>query len=101
MDSPSNIRTSAKADLPNRVYDRNREYAGPHRSKASGLCFFSSVLKFLTCTMAAMFADKLTVSSDFKGAARLGIIEMRGIRVTDSPAGLQNMLNDLAGDFAR
>jgi DNA/RNA-binding domain of Phe-tRNA-synthetase-like protein len=42
----------------------------------------------------------LTVAAEFAGAARLGIIDMSGVRVTESPAELQHMLNDLAAELA-
>jgi DNA/RNA-binding domain of Phe-tRNA-synthetase-like protein len=43
----------------------------------------------------------LTVAPEFAGIARLGILEMSGVRVTDSPDELKQMLNNLAADFAR
>jgi DNA/RNA-binding domain of Phe-tRNA-synthetase-like protein len=42
----------------------------------------------------------LTVAAEFAGAARLGIIHMTGVRVTEAPAELRSMLNDLAAELA-
>ena len=42
----------------------------------------------------------IKVADAFRGAARLGILEMIGVRVTESPAELKHMLNSLADDVA-
>jgi DNA/RNA-binding domain of Phe-tRNA-synthetase-like protein len=42
----------------------------------------------------------INVASEFHGAARLGILELAGIRVTESPEDLKAMLNALAAEFA-
>jgi len=40
------------------------------------------------------------VADEFKGAARLGVLEMDGLRVTPSSDELRGMLNELANEFA-
>jgi DNA/RNA-binding domain of Phe-tRNA-synthetase-like protein len=44
--------------------------------------------------------DVPKVSEEFKGAARLGVLEMNGLRVTESSGELKGMLNGLADEFA-
>jgi DNA/RNA-binding domain of Phe-tRNA-synthetase-like protein len=48
-----------------------------------------------------MGLESISVGPEFSGSARLGILEMGGIRVTESPEDLKRMLNDLADEFAR
>jgi DNA/RNA-binding domain of Phe-tRNA-synthetase-like protein len=47
-----------------------------------------------------MKLEDIKVAEAFRGAARLGIVEMTGTRVTESPAELKHMLNSLADDVA-
>ena len=42
----------------------------------------------------------ITIAPEFKGAARLGLLEMRDVRVSETPAPLKDELNQLAADFA-
>jgi len=42
----------------------------------------------------------VSVAAEFAGAARLGIIHMSGVRVVESSAELQSLLNELAGQLA-
>ena len=44
--------------------------------------------------------DVPRVSEEFRGAARLGVLEMDGLRVTESSDDLKRLLNDLADEFA-
>jgi DNA/RNA-binding domain of Phe-tRNA-synthetase-like protein len=48
-----------------------------------------------------MGLESLAVATEFHGSARLGILEMSGIRVTESSDELKAMLNNLADEFAR
>src|SRR5215510_4249781 len=48
----------------------------------------------------AMAFDVPKVGEEFKGAARLGVLEMDGLRVTESSDELKGLLNNLAGEFA-
>ena len=43
----------------------------------------------------------LTIATEFRGAARLGILAMSGIKVTESPGELKQMVTALADDFAK
>ncbi len=43
----------------------------------------------------------LTISREFEGIANIGILQMDGVRVQESPEELKAMLNSLADDFAR
>src|ERR1043166_235773 len=45
--------------------------------------------------------DALRVAPEFTGIARLGIVEMTGLHVTESSDELKRMLNDLAAEFTR
>jgi DNA/RNA-binding domain of Phe-tRNA-synthetase-like protein len=45
--------------------------------------------------------DTIHIAPEFEGAARVGILQMEGIRVQESPEELKAMLNGLADDFAR
>ena len=44
--------------------------------------------------------ETITVSTEFDGAARIGILEMDGLRVQESPEELKGMLNGLAEQYA-
>jgi DNA/RNA-binding domain of Phe-tRNA-synthetase-like protein len=44
--------------------------------------------------------DVPRVDEEFKGAARLGVLEMDGLRVTESSGELKSLLNNLADEFA-
>jgi DNA/RNA-binding domain of Phe-tRNA-synthetase-like protein len=44
--------------------------------------------------------DVPRVGEEFKGAARLGVLEMDGLRVTESSGELKGLLNNLADEFA-
>ena len=48
-----------------------------------------------------MALDTITISPAFEGAARVGILDMRGLTVGESPEELKAMLNGLADEFAR
>src|SRR5258708_37450457 len=41
------------------------------------------------------------IAKEFKGAARVGILEIDGIRVQESPEEVKSMLNSLAEEFAK
>ena len=43
----------------------------------------------------------LTIDPQFEGIARVGILEISGLRVTETPEEIKTMLNGLAGEFAR
>ncbi len=43
----------------------------------------------------------LTIAPEFTGAARIGILEMAGVRVNESSEDIQRSLNELADGFAR
>lgn len=45
--------------------------------------------------------DTITIAPEFNGAARVGILEMEGLTVKESPEELKTLLNTLADDFAR
>jgi DNA/RNA-binding domain of Phe-tRNA-synthetase-like protein len=45
--------------------------------------------------------DTMTIAKEFQGAARVGILQMDGVRVQESPEELKTMLNGLAGECAR
>ena len=45
--------------------------------------------------------DSMTIAQEFEGAARIGILEMDGVRVQESPEELKAMLNGLAEEFAK
>jgi DNA/RNA-binding domain of Phe-tRNA-synthetase-like protein len=45
--------------------------------------------------------DTITIANEFQGAARVGILQMDGVRVQESPEELKTMLNGLAGECAR
>jgi DNA/RNA-binding domain of Phe-tRNA-synthetase-like protein len=42
----------------------------------------------------------ISIAEEFKGAARIGVVEMTGIRVSESPDELKSMLNGLADHVA-
>ena len=46
-----------------------------------------------------MSFDQLTIAPEFRGAARLGILEMSGIQVKETPPEVKNRLNRLADEF--
>src|SRR5947207_8460434 len=48
-----------------------------------------------------MNLTELSIATEFLGAARLGIVEMNGIQVIDSPGELKQMITTLADDFAK
>jgi DNA/RNA-binding domain of Phe-tRNA-synthetase-like protein len=43
----------------------------------------------------------ITIAPEFDGVARIGILQIEGLRVVESPEELRVMLNTLAADFAR
>jgi len=45
--------------------------------------------------------DTITIAREFQGAARVGILQMDGVRVQESPEELRSMLTGLAGECAR
>src|SRR5690242_14830335 len=45
--------------------------------------------------------DTIHIAKEFEGAARVGILQMDGVRVQESPEELKSMLNGLADEFAR
>jgi DNA/RNA-binding domain of Phe-tRNA-synthetase-like protein len=45
--------------------------------------------------------DTIHIAKEFEGAARIGILQMDGVRVQESPEALKAMLNGLADEFAR
>jgi DNA/RNA-binding domain of Phe-tRNA-synthetase-like protein len=45
--------------------------------------------------------ETITIAPEFDGAARVGILQMDGLRVQESPEELKSMLNGLASDYAR
>jgi len=45
--------------------------------------------------------DTIHIAKEFEGAARVGILQMDGVRVQESPEELKAMLNGLADEFAR
>ena len=47
-----------------------------------------------------MRVTELSVAEEFRGSARLGIVEMTGVRVTESTSELKQMLESLADDVA-
>src|SRR5262249_21528783 len=49
--------------------------------------------------MAAM-VETLSIAPEFEGAARVGLLEIDGVRVQESPEELKTMLNRLADEFA-
>jgi DNA/RNA-binding domain of Phe-tRNA-synthetase-like protein len=48
-----------------------------------------------------MALELITVATEFEGAARLGILQIDGLKVGDSPEEVKAMLNGLAEEFAR
>ncbi len=44
--------------------------------------------------------DNITIAEEFQGAARIGILQMEGLRVQESPVELKQMLNQLAEECA-
>ena len=50
--------------------------------------------------MTAM-VETLSIAPEFEGAARVGLLEIDGVRVQESPEELKTMLNHLADEFAR
>ncbi len=45
--------------------------------------------------------DTMTIAKEFEGAARVGILQMDGLRVTETPEELKAMLNALADEYAK
>ena len=45
--------------------------------------------------------DTIRIANEFEGAARIGILEMDGVRVQESPPDLKTMLNGLADHYAK
>src|SRR6059058_3982690 len=45
--------------------------------------------------------DTIHIAKEFDGAVRVGILQMDGVRVQESPEELKSMLNGLADEFAR
>ena len=50
--------------------------------------------------MTAM-GETLRIAAEFEGAARVGVLQIDGVRVQESPEELKRMLNGLADEFAR
>ncbi len=48
-----------------------------------------------------MAFDQITIAPALQGAARVGILQMDGLRVQETPEELKAMLNGLAEEFAR
>src|SRR6266853_987079 len=48
-----------------------------------------------------MAFDRITIAPALQGAARVGILQMDGLRVQETPEELKAMLNGLAEEFAR
>src|SRR5881296_1044452 len=48
-----------------------------------------------------MTFDRITIAPALQGAARVGILQMDGLRVQETPEELKAMLNGLAEEFAR
>jgi DNA/RNA-binding domain of Phe-tRNA-synthetase-like protein len=44
--------------------------------------------------------DEFHIASEFQDAARIGILQMDGLRVQESPPELKSLLNGLAGEYA-
>jgi DNA/RNA-binding domain of Phe-tRNA-synthetase-like protein len=44
--------------------------------------------------------DTIGIAKEFQGAARIGILQMDGLRVQESPQELRSMLNGLAAEYA-
>jgi DNA/RNA-binding domain of Phe-tRNA-synthetase-like protein len=44
--------------------------------------------------------ETITIAPEFQGAARIGILQIDGLRVGESPDQLKSMLNDLASQYA-
>jgi DNA/RNA-binding domain of Phe-tRNA-synthetase-like protein len=44
--------------------------------------------------------DTICIAPEFQGAARIGILQMDGLRVQQSPEELKSMLNRIAGEHA-
>ena len=49
----------------------------------------------------SLMLDTIHVAKEFEGAARVGILQMDGVRVRESSEELKAMLNGLADDVAR
>jgi len=47
-----------------------------------------------------LMIDTISIAPEFEGAARIGILEIDGLRVQESPQELKAMLNRTAGDYA-
>jgi DNA/RNA-binding domain of Phe-tRNA-synthetase-like protein len=47
-----------------------------------------------------MAFEQITIAPEFQGIARIGILQIDGVQVRDSPEELKAMLNGLAEDFA-
>jgi len=45
--------------------------------------------------------EVINIANEFEGAARIGILQMDGVRVQESPDSLKAMLNGLADECAR
>src|SRR5215472_9808852 len=45
--------------------------------------------------------EAIEIAKEFVGAARIGILQIDGVHVQDSPENLKTMLNDLAGEYAQ
>src|SRR6266446_1643676 len=45
--------------------------------------------------------DTIHIAKEFEGAARVGVLQIEGVRVQESPGELKAMLNGLAEDFAK
>jgi DNA/RNA-binding domain of Phe-tRNA-synthetase-like protein len=43
----------------------------------------------------------IEIAKEFEGAARIGILQIDGVHMQDSPEELKNMLNALAGEYAQ
>ncbi len=45
--------------------------------------------------------DKISIAKEFEGAASIGILQMDGLTVRESPEALKSMLNELADQYAK
>src|SRR5215467_5224341 len=59
----------------------------------------SSARRGIFSIMTAM-VETLSIAPEFEGAARVGLLEIDGVRVQESPEELKTMLNRLADEFA-
>jgi DNA/RNA-binding domain of Phe-tRNA-synthetase-like protein len=48
-----------------------------------------------------LMLETIEIAKEFDGAARIGILQIDGVRVEDSPEDLKSMLDGLAGEYAQ